>query len=160
MIRLSYSAPQKLAKLAAKAAVAWNRALAGVVSIAPPTRYQDAPHVAIMFGRVDRTHDFERVAEHQQWPSGGHTIILANDVQWQITRWQRWLGLGEQDAYAALLHEFGHALGLPHSDAYGDVMASTLGTTVISGAEAAGYRRFLIAKHDLLPMRTPQLANI
>jgi len=143
MIRLAYSAPPKLAKLAAKAAGVWNRALKGVAEINLPTRYRDTPHVAILFGRVDRAHDFARIAEHQRWPGGGHTITLADDVQWQITRWQRWLGLGTDDAYAALLHEFGHALGLPHSDRYSDVMHSECGSTVISADEAAEYRQFL-----------------
>lgn len=160
MIRLSYSAPSKLAKLAAKAAAAWNRALKGVASIEVPIRYQAAPHVAIMFGRIDHGLYPGRIAEHQQWPSGGHTITLDSRIKWRITRPERWLGLGDEDAYAALLHEFGHALGLPHSARYSDVMHSECGSTVISDDEATEYRDFLITQHGLLPMRTPQLANL
>jgi hypothetical protein len=68
---------------------------------------------------------------------------LRPDITWRITVWQRVMGLGQEDAYSALLHEFGHCLGLPHSRNYTHVMHHELGSTVISAEEAKGYRRFL-----------------
>jgi hypothetical protein len=137
---LRYNVTPALAKLAAFAASRWNKALRCRVLAAEPSAV--IADIMITFGTVDRSHDYERVAECRR-RNDVIFIVLASDVTWSITFWQRVFGTGQEDALAALLHEFGHALGLPHSDRESDVMASTLGTTVISDDEAARYRRFL-----------------
>jgi len=134
---LTYNVTPALAKVAAIAVARWNKALRCEVLRAEKSAVIGS--VMITFGSVDRTHDFDRVAEYR--PSG--MIVLASDINWSITFWQRFFGTGSCNALAALLHEFGHALGLPHSDRYSDVMHHGLGTTVISADEAARYRRFL-----------------
>ena len=133
MIKLNYSACSSLAVLADKAAAAWNRALSGQVSLLAAS--VNVANVIINFGAVDRSRDSGRVAQHEL-RDGTHHITLARDVRWRISAWQRFMGLGDEDALSALLHEFGHALGLPHSNRNSDVMAPDLGTTVISKDEA------------------------
>lgn len=137
---LQFHSTPSLRLLALKAAKAWNKALRrDVLTEAASWTVCD---VEIVFGPVDRRTQPNRVAEYERFKHFAF-IRLASDVKWRITRWQRWLGNGEEDAYAALLHEFGHALGLPHSATFSHVMHPDLGSTVISDDEAAGYRRFL-----------------
>jgi len=137
---LNYSAISALGRLSARAAQAWNRALNRDRLIIETS--VNVANVIINFGSVDRTQSGGRVAQHSRRGSTHH-ITLAADVRWSITPWQRFWGLGSQDAYAALLHEFGHALGLPHSDVFSDVMHPELGSTVISADEAVRARAFL-----------------
>lgn len=144
MKKLAFTSTPSLATLAHKAAKAWNEALTFQAIIPAENAKMCQERVYIGYGTVNRTRDPGRVAEHTIFHSTGtHFITLEQSVRWRITRWQRWLGLGDQDAYAALLHEFGHALGLPHSDRFSDVMHAELGSTVISEDEALRYRRFL-----------------
>lgn len=98
--------------------------------------------ILIGYGAVDRSTQADRVAQHARIGTL-HRITLAPDVRWRVTFWQRFAGLGDHDAYSALLHEFGHCLGLPHSRNFTHVMHAELGSTVISSEEAAGYRKFL-----------------
>ena len=137
MKTITYCAVSTLEKVAAIAAARWNKALRYPAIVSAPSNIDAS--VSIIYGSVDRRHDFSRVAEYN---SSG-LIVLALDVKWSITPWQRFWGLGQEDALSALLHEFGHALGLPHSDRVSDVMHSELGSTVISSDEAARYRKFL-----------------
>lgn len=144
MKRITFNAPPSLDRLARKAADTWNRALEGLITLAPLPFGGD---VQILFGPVDRRTQPTRVAQCEAL--GGKLsrhwrITLAADVKWQITPWQRFWGIGAEDAYAALLHEFGHVFGLPHSNR-NDVMHPNLGTTVISPLEAENYRRYLVA---------------
>ena len=145
---LYYHAPTELAKLMDKCAWAWMSALPGRILITPvPLRLAN---VLVRCGAVDRSTQADRVAQHD-FSHDLHVITLASDVTWRITWWQRVAGIGQQDAYAALLHEIGHALGLPHSNLESDVMAPDLGSTVISRDEAARYCAFL----DKPAMPTP-----
>lgn len=134
---ITYKAIPTLAKVAAIAAARWNKALRHPVIVSAVSNIE--ADVSIIYGSVDRRNDFSRVAEYNR--SG--LIVLASDVKWSVTTWQRFWGTGQEDALAALLHEFGHALGLPHSYRESDVMHHTLGSTVISNDEAAHYRQFL-----------------
>lgn len=136
----AYASP--LASLANKAARAWNRALKCEALRVGGAVFATNIRIRIELDKVDRSHDYERVAQFRGVPGNG-IITLADDVKWSVTFWQRFFGTGTEDALAALLHEFGHALGLPHSDRESDVMAPVLGSTVISSDEAARYRRFL-----------------
>lgn len=138
MTPLAYYAEPRLVQVAAIAAAAWNKALRRPVLVPA----NSDTRIFIRFGRMDRTRDATRVAQHTD-RAGVHTILLATDRKWAITKWQRFWGIGDENALAALLHEFGHALGLPHSSNTSDVMAPDLGSTVISDYEAAGYRTFL-----------------
>lgn len=137
MNTLGYHAQPPLGRLADKAARAWNRAL-GVEAFRP------APMASILigFGPVDRSSQPDRVAQHERI-GAMHRITLASDIRWIVTRRQRFWGLGKEDALSALLHEFGHCLGLPHSHNFTHVMHPELGSTVISAEEAKGYRAFL-----------------
>jgi hypothetical protein len=137
MNTLSYHAQPPFQRLADKAARAWNRAL-GVEAFRPAQIAQ----MLIGFNPVDRSTQPDRVAQHERI-GVMHRITLAPDIRWRITRWERFWGLGKEDALAALLHEFGHCLGLPHSHNFTHVMHSELGSTVISAEEAKGYRAFL-----------------
>ncbi len=134
---LAYHAQPRLQRLADKAAKAWNRALR-----AEAFRLSTAPDIVIAFGSVDTRTQPGRVAQHERI-GDMHRITLRPDITWRITVWQRVMGLGQEDAYSALLHEFGHCLGLPHSSNYTHVMHHELGSTVISAEEAKGYRQFL-----------------
>lgn len=134
---LTYHAQPPFQRLADKAAKAWNRALRAEAFW--PASMAD---IIIGFGAVDTRTQPGRVAQHERI-GDMHRITLRPDITWRITFWQRVLGLGQQDAYSALLHEFGHCLGLPHSRNYSHVMHPELGSTVISAEEAQGYRRFL-----------------
>lgn len=138
-----FAAQTELKKLAVKAADLWNRALRCEVLRAASVQKSDCIIRIIHFCDVVRSRDPTRIAEHRGGGGQLHVITLAHDVRWQVTPWQRFWGLGDADALAALLHEFGHALGLPHSDRDSDVMSPVLGSTVISDDEAARYRRFL-----------------
>lgn len=146
-----------LVKLADAAARAWMKALnedlkpvdLGRALVGGPVNRvyisrmpAELADVTIRFGAVNRSQQPDRVAQHGVF-GPHHTIMLASDVVWSVTPWQRFWGIGQEDAYAALLHEFGHAMGLPHSNINSDVMAPDLGTTVISADEARRYRRFL-----------------
>jgi hypothetical protein len=137
MKALTYHAQPPFQRLADKAARAWNRALGVEV-------FRPAPMASILigFGPVDRTTQADRVAQHERIGTL-HRITLAPDIRWRVTVWQRFAGIGDQDAYSALLHELGHCLGLPHSRNYTHVMHHELGSTVISSEEARDYRRFL-----------------
>jgi hypothetical protein len=125
-------------------------------------RAADIASILIGFGAVDTRTQPGRVAQHERisdmryvtWfptylkgqherTGDMHRITLRPDITWRITVWQRVMGLGQEDAYSALLHEFGHCLGLPHSLNYTHVMHRELGSTVISAEEAKGYRQFL-----------------
>lgn len=138
-----FTAANALVEPANKAAARWNTALKGVCMLDEWT----GPNLAaiiVQFGTVNRTRDPQRVAQHAfNHGTGKHIITLASDVKWRVTFWQRLLGIGDHDALSALLHEFGHALGLPHSDRFSDVMHPAIGSTVISDDEAARYRAFL-----------------
>lgn len=137
MNTLSYHAQPPLERLADVAARAWNRALR-------VEAFRPVPIASILigFGPVDRSTQPDRVAQHERI-GAMHRITLASDIRWRVTVWQRFAGIGEQDAYSALLHEFGHCLGLPHSHNFTHVMHSELGSTVISAEESKGYRAFL-----------------
>lgn len=135
-----FNAPPALAKLAAFAASRWSKALR--CRVIDSTNWAGLADIMITFGSVDRSRDPGRVAECRR-RNDVIFIVLAADVKWSITPWQRFWGLGQEDALAALLHEFGHALGLPHSDIYSDVMHPELGSTVISAYEAFRARTFL-----------------
>jgi HD superfamily phosphohydrolase len=137
MKALTYHAQPPFVRLADKAARAWNRAL-GVEVFHP----EGVASILIGFGPVDRTTQADRVAQHERIGTL-HRITLAPDIRWRVTRWERFWGLGKEDALAALLHEFGHCLGLPHSHNFTHVMHHELGSTVISSEEAASYRKFL-----------------
>lgn len=141
MITLYHSSCPELARLADKAAWAWMIALTPARVMISPMLLRLA-NVIIRFGQVDRSTSPARVAQHEM-RGDMHFITLAADVTWRISWWQRFAGIGQEDAYAALLHEFGHAMGLPHSDRNSDVMAPDLGTTVISPDEAERYCQFL-----------------
>lgn len=132
----------KLRKCALKATAMWNTALKQPVFAEGAAVF--ATRLRVEFGKVDRSLDSSRVAQFSGVRGAG-VITLADDIQWSITPWQRFWGTGQEDALAALLHEFGHALGLAHSDRDSDVMSRTLGSTVISDDEAARYRQFLAA---------------
>lgn len=140
MKSLTYTVTPDLAKVAAFAAARWNKALG--CKVLREEKHVILCNVIIAFGSVDRIHDYAHVAECRL-RNGIYFITLAADVEWSTTFWQRFFGTGTEDALAALLHEFGHALGLPHSDRESDVMAPHLGSTVISADEAARYRRYL-----------------
>lgn len=135
-----YDYTDQLNALAARAAKAWNRALKSEVLRKGPLLWSTS--LRIEFAAVDRSKNFSRVAQFKGVRGVG-IITLASDIRWRTTPWQRFWGLGQEDALAALLHEFGHALGLPHSDIYSDVMHPELGSTVISADEAARARAFL-----------------
>lgn len=137
MNTLSYHAQPPLERLADVAARAWNRALR--TEVFRPAWMGD---VLIDFGAVDRSSQADRVAEHGRI-GPKHHVTLASDIRWRVTRWERFWGLGKEDALAALLHEFGHCLGLPHSHNFTHVMHSELGSTVISAEEAKACRAFL-----------------
>jgi len=160
MITLYYHAPKELLPLASKAGMQWMTALGktmqspALVMLAPvPLRLAN---VVIKWGVVDRRQNPDRVAQHEKHETRLdakstttlHIITLADDVKWRISWWQRFMGIGDADAHAALLHEMGHALGLPHSDRESDVMAPDLGTTVISDDEAQRYRAFLSPRQN------------
>lgn len=137
MITLSYYAQPPLERLADVAARAWNRALR-----VEAFRFVPTASILIGFGPVDRSTQPDRVAQHERI-GAMHRITLASDIRWRITRWERFWGLGKEDALAALLHEFGHCLDLPHSHNFTHVMHSKLGSTVISAEEAKACRAFL-----------------
>ncbi|MCF7785577.1 MAG: matrixin family metalloprotease [Prosthecobacter sp.] len=163
MIALYYNAPKELRALADKAGMQWMKALGRTVQSPPLALLAPMPlrlaNVIIQWGKVDRSKQPDRVAQHEKHEAQTgtrHVITLADDVKWRISWWQRTMGIGDVDAHAALLHELGHALGLPHSDRESDVMAPDLGTTVISEDEAAHYRQFLTPRsHTFAPPRLP-----
>lgn len=155
MRTLYYHAPQELLPLASKAAMQWMKALGKTIQSPPLVMLAPVPlrlaNVVIKWGAVDRRQQPDRVAQHELHTSELgkiHIITLADDVKWRISWWQRFIGLGDADALGALLHEFGHALGLPHSNRESDVMAPDLGTTVISADEAERYRSFLAPRQN------------
>lgn len=137
MQALTYRAQPPFAALADKAAKIWNRALR-----IEAFRRAEIAQILIGYGPVDTRTQPGRVAQHEKIGSM-HRITLRSDIAWRISFWQRLMGLGQEDALSALLHELGHALGLPHSDRVSDVMHANLGTTVISRDEAERYRKFL-----------------
>ena len=128
MIRLRYNVENDspLAKLASKAARAWmdelNPDLRGLRVDAARIWIHSVPlifaNVIIRFGEVDRRSAPTRVAQCQTRGSM-HIITLASDITWRITWWQRFMGIGQEDAYAALLHEFGHASLRPRERCHG-----------------------------------------
>lgn len=150
MIKLNYSSISSLARLCDKAASTWMNALnVGRCRVDLLATSVNVANVIINFGRVDRSTSPTRIAQHEI-RDGIHHITLASDIKWQISAWQRFMGIGQENAYAALLHEFGHALGFPHSNEFSDVMNAECGSTVISADEAEGYRIFFDqASHPL-----------
>lgn len=144
MQTFTYSCQSELAIPARKAAQQWNNALAGLCRLMPVPAFAD---IQIEFGPVDRSEDESRIAQCTKFENKNikrWRITLANDLVWKTwSNWYFWRKYDE-DAVAALLHEFGHALGFNHSDVYSDVMHPKIGSTVISKEEEV----FLREKFD------------
>lgn len=141
-----------LTEVTHKAVATWEKALDGRVAIRIGERGTDRyhPDITVDFGKVDDTTYPGRIAQadHRTGRDGDGvtrtvwSLILGNKVKWQLTRWQRFWGIGDEDALAAVMHELGHALGFPHSGVETDVMHWQCGTSVISSYEAKLLRAF------------------
>ena len=145
---ISYTVPPALKNVAAIAAKRWNKALGRLAWFYPVIPTLAPPNCFVVFGKVDRSDDPDRVAQCVRAASTA-TITLADDVKWRISTLDRVFAIGgDEDALAALMHEFGHAVGLPHAVDERDVMHGNLGSTRITSQEAENYRSFLARKAD------------
>lgn len=144
---ITYSSPPELASFAKKAAAVWNDVLRGLVLILPQTS-GGWGNVRILWSDKVRTPaNPTRIAECQRTRPDTWEIRLESSLRWRKdTFWDRVLGRGE-DTLAALVHEFGHVFGLPHSTDPLDVMHPEIGGDGrLSKSEKAAYRaKFLQA---------------
>lgn len=147
MDTLTYSSPPELASFAKKAVAVWNDVLRDLVMLVPPTA-GGWGNVRVMWSDKVRTPEHPtRVAKCQRIRPDHWEIRLESSLRWRKpTFWDRLLGRGE-DTLAALIHEFGHVFGLPHSSDPSHVMHPDIGGTgKLSKAEKAAYRsKFLQA---------------
>jgi predicted Zn-dependent protease len=142
----------ELRKVTEVAVKDWNKALAGRAEfiISPSVWIGRRDDITIDYGLVDRSNQPDRVAqaEWRKVPHGTYqwSILLDTRVKWAVTGWQRFWGLGQENALSAVLHDLGHTLGVPHSDVNHHVMHHSLGTTYISKEEAEHIREFWDAR--------------
>lgn len=148
MENLTCSSTSKLKKLAEKAIAEWNKVLSGFATITLIDSNDADMHID--FGKVDRTTQSTRAAQCETHdivkPDGTKrrkwSLVLASDMKWQITFLERLLGIGQENAYGAILHEIGHVFTFPHSVTYYHIMSPELGSTVFSKDEITGLRKY------------------
>jgi len=143
MTTLTYLAEPAIHSSARKAAAKWNSILSNLVALK-----EDATqmlNIVIHFGNIDRQKHPGRIAECRHHGPDKWEIVIANDMQWATTWWQRFTGKGN-NLYVTMLHEFGHVFDLPHSANPSHVMHAEMnGNGSMSSAEMQSYReKFLL----------------
>lgn len=151
MVHLTYFSDPSLEKWADRAATVWNDVLKDLTMLHPWPR-EGALNVSISWSRAVRTAENPtRVAQCLRHSVDKWKIELdgSGQTKWALSGWKRFWGAGE-DPYMALLHEFGHVFGIPHSQFEGDVMHEDIGGDgKLRWYEHQLYRRdFLAAQSD------------
>lgn len=142
MTTLTYHASPKLKPFADKAAAAWNDVLSGLVELRPGIGPQG--DILIYFGKIDRAKHPTRIGECRHLGPDLWNIVLADDIKWAFSWWNRLIGNGE-NVLACLLHEFGHVFDLPHASNPNYVMHPNMtGSVKMTSDEKASYRAFFL----------------
>lgn len=141
MDTLTYSCPPELASFAKKAVAVWNDVLRDLVILVPQISGGWGNVRILWSDKVRSPANPTRVAECQRIMPDHWEIRLDSSLRWRKdTFWDRLLGRGE-DTFAALVHEYRHVFGLPHSSDPADVMHREIGGTgKLSKTEKAAYR--------------------
>jgi hypothetical protein len=111
------AAPMGADVLVGKALVTWTRAARGRF-VLEPTTSRDAALVRVRFAQADGI--YGETSPHIDRATGligSAEVLIAGRVEGD-TAWQRIV------IYLTALHELGHALGLPHTSAFDDIMYS------------------------------------
>lgn len=141
-ITITYSCPPNLSVFAERAAAVWNDVLKDLV-VVQLHRAQGAANVHIFWSdKVRSAANPTRVAECERMGPDKWEIRFESSIRWRKNSfWDRLLGRGE-DTFAAMVHEFGHVFGLPHSADPQDVMHPEIGGEGrLTKQEKAAYRR-------------------
>lgn len=138
---ITYSCPPELAGFAKKAVATWNDVFRGLVMVLPQTSGGWGNVRILWSNKVRSATNPTRVAECERVRPDTWEIRLETSIRWRKdTFWDRLLGRGE-DTLAALIHEFGHVFGLPHSADPQDVMHPEIGGDGhLTKQEKAAYR--------------------
>lgn len=148
MTVLTYACPPELSSLADKAVAQWNSLLKGHVRLRRRDANEVLPNILILFGKVNRSNQANRIAECRHIGEDLWTILLADDEKWAISWWQRLVGNGH-NALSALLHELGHVFDLPHATNPAFIMHPNIpNTNSIGRRERELYRNLFITKID------------
>ena len=144
------SAPSGASALLDRACATWTRAAAGrfVIEKAPS---RDAAAVRVRFARADGI--YGEAAPRIDRATGfiaSADVVIAGDIPGDVLH-QRIV------VYLTALHELGHALGLPHTDAFDDIMYAFRHPD--DGARYFGaYRSRLRTSEDIGSDRAPGLS--
>jgi hypothetical protein len=137
-----YSIPQ-LRATADFAAKTWNSFLGDLIEFKEIKAPLEA-NVVVEYGYINTIKYPGRVAECISFGNNAWDVIFSNKVKWAFSWLDRALGRGE-DARTAMVHEFGHVIGLPHASSESFVMHPEMGGNGRLGKkEKKLYRDFVL----------------